>query len=571
MEEKKSSAPQDSAWRLAAVGIGSVLAVYGIYRYLQKSPTARSSMRQTAREPVVAATAQIERSSNASGNEMVGPISQSPSSLAKAHAVFEKLPRDFQEQYACAGWLGSGLTSSVILVRSLRGGCVAQEEAVLYALKVVSKAGFPADSDDQHLLELVRQETRILCELQHPNVIKVKQWTETKEFILIAMEHIGGGELYDNIVAHHASDQAGYTEDTVRRMFRQMLEAIQYCHERGVIHRDIKPENILLSCGDLHTTRIKLCDFGLAKLFQNALERLSGPSASQQDGLAPPPPPPPVSSRGSSLELRRAQTQCGSEHYHAPEISRGSYDAQCDLYSLGVVLYVMLSGELPDEESILEASGISDPTCVHFRQWCVGEQEHPVPDHHKSPGLAGISGSSLHRQDSLRSTASSHSTMSAVNFSPEALFRDPLWRMVSVPAKDLIARLLRVDPHWRINATQALAHPWLVANSWQELLQGSDQVRHSRVLRGGAPSTSSPLSTPPGSPQVGGASSRHVPGEFSLGAGQGVKTPAERSLSQLPAPPQLNLQGSGLEVLAKRGGGVAAGGAGGGFSSDEDN
>jgi len=570
MPREDDSKSEQSALKLTCVGIGSLLAAYGLYKYLwgsipnnlavDRSPSPAKGKQSSAARP---ANEGLEL-------EIVGPTLQDASSLAKAQAVFAKLPREVREKYSATGWLGSGLTSTVILVQVANQG--KSTDAASYALKIVSKSSFPADSDDKHLLQLVRQETLILCELEHPNVIKVKEWRESDEFILIFMEHVGGGELYDNIVAHHTDGRVGYTEDTVRRIFRQMLDAIQYCHERGVIHRDIKPENILLSCGNLHSTNIKLCDFGLAKLFQNAMQRMASangvPEAVSTDpGILTPSPPP--ANRGGSLQLRRAQTVCGSEHYHAPEISRGSYDAQCDLYSLGVVLFVMLSGELPDEDDILEASGVADPTCVHFRQWCVGQQDHPVPAAHPSPSLSGLAGAGLRRQDSNRSTASTHSAASSTLFRPELLFRDPLWKMVSVPAKDLVARLLRVDPHWRISAAQALAHPWIAAETWRDILEGSHKVRHSRVLRCSLASSShgSPLSTGRSPSHGGMAGGAAQPPGLSLGPGAHSSKHSERYLSQLPAPPQLKLQGSGLESNTRRG---AAAAAASGFSSDEE-
>ncbi len=564
----------------SAAGIGAVFALYTFYKLWSAHSSDRNISRRGRSQIVSAQPAHSPSQPKEPAvpeEDVIESVRQSPNSLAKAHAVFSKLPFEVQTQYECAGWLGSGLTSTVVLAK-LKQPTRRDPKSQTCALKIVSKTAFPSDSDDQHLLELVRQETRILCELQHPNVIKVQEWLETSQHIIIAMEHVGGGELYDNIVAHHTDGREGYTEETVRRMFRQMLQAIQYCHERGVIHRDIKPENILLSCGDLHSTNVKLCDFGLAKLFHSAMSRLqdgnSGTGAASEDvrpqqgqPYVPAPPPQPPSGRGSGLQLRRANTVCGSEHYHAPEISRGSYDAQCDLYSLGVVLYVMLSGELPDEDDILEASGVPDPSDVHYRQWCVGQQEHPVPETHASPALSAVSaaGSGLQRQDSVRSTVSTHSSAASVVFKPEALFRDRMWSMVSVPAKDLVARLLRIDPHWRINATQALAHPWMAAESWQDVMEGGRRVRHSRVLR----SAHAPGSSPRRSPlHSAAAQAEALDTTFSLGASHTASGAAsqERSLSQLPAPPQLRLQGSSIESMTQ----VGRSGAASGFSSDED-
>ncbi|XP_048438820.1 CBL-interacting protein kinase 32-like [Pyrus x bretschneideri] len=136
--------------------------------------------------------------------------------------------------------------------------------------------------------------------------------SETK--IFIDMEFVTGGELFDKIV-----NNGRMREDEARRYFQQLINAVDYCHSRGVYHRDLKPENLLLdACGNL-----KVSDFGLSALSQ------------QDDGLI--------------------HTTCGTPNYVAPEVLKGGgYDgATADLWSCGVILFVLLAGYLPFDDSNL--------------------------------------------------------------------------------------------------------------------------------------------------------------------------------------------------------------------------
>lgn len=147
----------------------------------------------------------------------------------------------------------------------------------------------------------------------HPNVISVLHFGTDSNWLFVAMELASGGDLFDKI-----EPDIGVDEQVAHFFFKQMINAVEFCHQKGVAHRDIKPENILL---DEHGN-LKLADFGLAAVFK------------RKDG-----------------SRRSCSTPCGSPPYMAPEIVSGKYDpALTDIWSCGVVLFVMLTGETPWDE-----------------------------------------------------------------------------------------------------------------------------------------------------------------------------------------------------------------------------
>lgn len=478
-----------SALGITCVGIG-----YGIYKMMQAS-VQRASPEAHTENPRACGTRCPATVRETLARNVVGEgtpsraVMQAPPEAAR---VFKSIKGDVGDRFRLVGFLGQGLTSFVFLVQESVPGV----GSATRALKVIPKAGRAQEGD--HLLELVRQETAVLSSLNHRHVIKVYDWLETPAHVVIVMEHAAGGELYDSIVEHQKT--GGYTEETVRRVLQQVIAAVQYVHAHGVLHRDIKPENILLTTTNLERADVKLCDFGLAKLFTRALERSSG----VDEGAIPPPLAP------AKAPLTRASTMCGSENYVAPEVSTGAYGKECDLFSVGVVAFAMLSGSLPDDDDILEASGIQGgATDVHYRQWCVGRQPHPLPE--PSQHLAQVSG--------VQREGSSRCVMDVPPFRPEALFeREARWDAVSPGAKDLVARLLRVDPRWRITAQEALEHAWLAAESWAEAAaSGSRRSRHGISRQRKSPALSPALS--PSLASRGGGSGAAAPPPLSLGDG----------------------------------------------------
>jgi serine/threonine protein kinase len=178
----------------------------------------------------------------------------------------------------------------------------------LVAIKVLA----PEVARDPAFAERFCREARSLARFNHPNIVAIYDFGETGGFCYIVMEFVAGKNLRQLL-------QAGaLSEDQILRIVTQVCDALQYAHDVGVIHRDIKPENILL---DAHG-RVKIADFGLAKLLD----------------LAP-----------ADLSLTGPQVAMGTVYYMAPEqlLRNLDVDHRADIYSLGVVFYEMLTGELP--------------------------------------------------------------------------------------------------------------------------------------------------------------------------------------------------------------------------------
>ncbi|KAM0861118.1 hypothetical protein ACQ4PT_046099 [Festuca glaucescens] len=175
---------------------------------------------------------------------------------------------------------------------------------ILERSKVLSLRG----ADDQ-----VRREIAALTMLKHPNVVRLHEVAASKTKIYMVLEFVNGGELFDRIaMKKKLSEQEG------RRLFQQLIDGMSYCHGKGVYHRDLKPENVLVD----RKGNIKISDFGLSALPQH----LGG------DGLL--------------------HTTCGSPNYIAPEVlqNRGYDGSLSDIWSCGVILYIMLVGYLPFDD-----------------------------------------------------------------------------------------------------------------------------------------------------------------------------------------------------------------------------
>ncbi|XP_047287348.1 MAP/microtubule affinity-regulating kinase 3 isoform X26 [Homo sapiens] len=176
-------------------------------------------------------------------------------------------------------------------------------------LKTIGKGNFAKVKLARHILtgrELFR-EVRIMKILNHPNIVKLFEVIETEKTLYLIMEYASGGEVFDYLVAH-----GRMKEKEARSKFRQIVSAVQYCHQKRIVHRDLKAENLLLDA-DMN---IKIADFGFSNEF----------------------------TVGGKLD-----TFCGSPPYAAPELFQGKkYDGpEVDVWSLGVILYTLVSGSLP--------------------------------------------------------------------------------------------------------------------------------------------------------------------------------------------------------------------------------
>ncbi|KAL2930929.1 CBL-interacting protein kinase 5 [Bienertia sinuspersici] len=165
------------------------------------------------------------------------------------------------------------------------------------------------------MINQIKREISVMRLVKHPNVVQLYEVMASKTKIYFAMEYVKGGELFNKI------SKGKLKEDQARNYFQQLISAIDYCHSRGVYHRDLKPENLLLD----ENGNLKITDFGLSALGDSR----------RQDGLL--------------------HTTCGTPAYVAPEVinKRGYDGAKADIWSCGVVLYVLLAGYLPFKDTNL--------------------------------------------------------------------------------------------------------------------------------------------------------------------------------------------------------------------------
>ncbi|XP_061373700.1 calcium-dependent protein kinase 8-like isoform X2 [Gastrolobium bilobum] len=242
--------------------------------------------------------------------------------------------------------------------------CTDKETGEELACKSISKKKLRTAID----IEDVRREVEIMRHLpKHPNIVTLKDTYEDDNAVHLVMELCEGGELFDRIVA-----RGHYTERAAAAVTKTIVEVVQMCHKHGVMHRDLKPENFLFA-NKKETAALKAIDFGLSVFFKPG---------------------------------QRFDEIVGSPYYMAPEVLKRNYGPEVDIWSAGVILYILLCGVPPF--------------------WAETEQ-----------GVA---------QAIIRSV---------VDFK-----RDP-WPKVSDNAKDLVKKMLDPDPKRRLTAQEVLDHPWL--------------------------------------------------------------------------------------------------------------
>ncbi|XP_035627896.1 serine/threonine-protein kinase MARK2-like isoform X8 [Oncorhynchus keta] len=236
----------------------------------------------------------IEHSSNQS------PSESKAGGRANMPRCRNSVPTTADEQphignYRLLKTIGKGNFAKVKLARHVLTG---KEVAV----KIIDKTQLNSSS-----LQKLFREVRIMKLLNHPNIVKLFEVIETEKTLYLIMEYASGGEVFDYLVAH-----GRMKEKEARAKFRQIVSAVQYCHQKCIVHRDLKAENLLLDA-DMN---IKIADFGFSNEF----------------------------TMGNKLD-----TFCGSPPYAAPELFQGKkYDGpEVDVWSLGVILYTLVSGSLP--------------------------------------------------------------------------------------------------------------------------------------------------------------------------------------------------------------------------------
>ncbi|XP_071920541.1 CBL-interacting serine/threonine-protein kinase 23-like isoform X5 [Coffea arabica] len=208
-------------------------------------------------------------------------------------------------RYELGKTLGEGTFAKVKFARNIETG-----ENV--AIKILDKEKILKHK----MIGQIKREISTMKLIRHPNVIRMFEVMASKTKIYIVLEFVTGGELFDKIAT-----KGRLKEDEARKYFQQLINAVDYCHSRGVCHRDLKPENLLLDANGV----LKVSDFGLSAL----------PQQVREDGLL--------------------HTTCGTPNYVAPEVinNKGYDGAKADLWSCGVILFVLMAGYLPFEESNL--------------------------------------------------------------------------------------------------------------------------------------------------------------------------------------------------------------------------
>merc|ERR1712137_1132546 len=264
----------------------------------------------------------------------------------------------FEEKYDVGEVLGRGAFSVVKEVTSKRSGRK-------YAVKIIDKKNVGQD------MQRLRIEIDILTRIKHPNIINLKEIMEDDETLYIVTELVTGGELFDKIV-----ELGAYTEADAAKLVHNMVKAIDYLHSKNIVHRDLKPENLLLKA-DTDISEVKLADFGLSKIISDGVQK------------------------------QMMQTACGTPGYVAPEVlTADGYDKEVDLWSIGVITYILLCGFPPFYNEHLP---------VLFEAIMKADYDYP----------------------------------------------EDYWDEISDTAKNFIDRLLVVEPDKRMTTKQALEHPWL--------------------------------------------------------------------------------------------------------------
>jgi len=258
-----------------------------------------------------------------------------------------------------------------------------------FAIKIIDKAKLNKEE-----LAVIHDEVDIMQKVNHPHCVKMYELYDTKKKLYMVLEILRGGELFDRIVKRRF-----FSEAQAAQVIASVVQAIAYLHKIGVVHRDLKPENLLYATKE-DDSIIKLTDFGLAKF----------------------------------TKVKMA-TACGTPGYVAPEILSGKpYGPEVDLWSIGVILYILLCGFPPF---------FDENTPNLYRAIKQGRFDFP----------------------------------------------SPYWDDISDPAKNLISRLLTVDPKQRATSEQVLAHPWISnkisSNISTTLADRLALMQYKRILRRG--------------------------------------------------------------------------------------
>ncbi|NWW80614.1 KS6A2 kinase, partial [Climacteris rufus] len=280
--------------------------------------------------------------------------------------------------------------------------CVHKATEAEFAVKIIDKSKRDPSEEIEILLRYG----------QHPNIITLKDVYDDGKFVYLVMELMRGGELLDRILR-----QKCFSEREASAVLCTITRTVDYLHSQGVVHRDLKPSNILYMDESGNPDSIRICDFGFAKQLR------------AENGLL--------------------MTPCYTANFVAPEVlKRQGYDAACDIWSLGILLYTMLAG---------------------FTPFANGPDDTP--------------------EEILARIGSGKYALTGGN-----------WDSVSDTAKDIVSKMLHVDPHQRLTAVQVLRHPWIVNREYLSQNQLSRQDVH--LVKGAMAATYFALNRAPQAPRL---------------------------------------------------------------------
>ena len=265
----------------------------------------------------------------------------------------------FLDNYELVAKLGQGGYGNVYKVKNRKTGKI-------YACKHLSKR-------DINNSEKFEREINILIKADHPNIIRLYEVYQSKTSLYLIMQMCNGGEVLQRILNRIDNKEEMYSEKDAAKIFLQAMLGVEYCHNLGICHRDLKPENLLLlNAGSEENNPIKIIDFGLSQIFI-----------------------------GKTLN-----SKVGTAYYISPEVIQGNYTEKCDIWSMGVILYMLLCGTPP----------------------FIGRDEEET------------------FQKILKMNIN---------------INNDIWKNISNEAKDLLNHMLTHENN-RYNAKQVLSHPWLV-------------------------------------------------------------------------------------------------------------
>ncbi|XP_054838518.1 ribosomal protein S6 kinase alpha-2 isoform X2 [Eublepharis macularius] len=280
--------------------------------------------------------------------------------------------------------------------------CIHKATETEFAVKIIDKSKRDPSEEIEILLRYG----------QHPNIITLKDVYDDGKYVYLVMELMRGGELLDRILR-----QKCFSEQEASDVLCTITKTVDYLHSQGVVHRDLKPSNILYMDESGNPDSIRICDFGFAKQLR------------AENGLL--------------------MTPCYTANFVAPEVlKRQGYDAACDIWSLGILLYTMLAG---------------------FTPFANGPDDTP--------------------EEILARIGSGKYALTGGN-----------WDSVSDAAKDIVSKMLHVDPHQRLTAAQVVRHPWIVNKEYLSQNQLSRQDVH--LVKGAMAATYFALNRIPQAPRL---------------------------------------------------------------------